>query len=178
MDRFLSNTINRVDKKGRVSIPANFRTVLAGQSLIHLILGLEHPVAEAGGADFMEANMRRLEKMDPLSEEYEVWSFCLLGDADEIKVDTEGRIILTGHLRAHTGIEDEVAFVGRGHFFQLWEPKRFELYREESRNKARLLRHKLGSNAQTNSPASLEQSATSRAGAHLTAQIGNKEQDT
>lgn len=182
MDRFLSNTINRVDKKGRVSIPANFRTVLAGQSSIHIILSVDHPVAEAGGADFMEANLRRLSAMDPFSEEYEMWSFCLLGDADEIKVDTEGRIILTDHLRAHTGIEDEVAFVGRGHFFQLWEPKRFNLYREAAREKVRLMRRSLSSlgdsTSQSNSPTSQAQPASSRAGASANLQMGNKEQDT
>ena len=90
MDRFLSNTINRVDKKGRVSIPAGFRTVLAGQSTIHLIMGIEHPVVEAGGPQFMDANLKRLEAMDPFSLEYEMWSFHLLGEADEIRLDGEG----------------------------------------------------------------------------------------
>ena len=178
MDRFLSNTINRVDKKGRVSIPANFRTVLAGQSSIHLIMSVEQPVAEAGGSDFMEMNLRRLKMMDPFSEEYEVWSFCLLGDAAELKVDTEGRIILTDQIRAHTGIGEEVAFVGRGHFFQLWEPERFKTYREEARERVRLMRRNLGSQSQPYSPASLETPDTSRSGQSSGFQMGNKEQDT
>lgn len=155
MDRFLSNTINRVDKKGRVSIPAGFRTVLAGQSTIHLIMSVEHPVAEAGGPEFMEANLRRLAEMDQFSEEYEMWSFCLLGDADEIKVDAEGRIILTDQIREQTGITDEVAFVGRGHFFQIWEPGRFQTYRENARGKVREMRKRLGNQSpNTNSPGS------------------------
>ncbi len=155
MDRFLSNTINRVDKKGRVSIPAGFRTVLAGQSTIHLIMSVEHPVVEAGGPAFMEANLARLAQMDQFSEEYEMWSFCLLGDADEIKVDAEGRIILTEQIRAQTGITDEVAFVGRGHFFQIWEPGRFQAYRENARAKVREMRKQLGSQtSNSNSPES------------------------
>jgi len=156
MDRFVSNTINRVDKKGRVSVPAGFRSVLGGQSVLHTILSVEHPVAEAGGSDFMDMNLKRLAQMDPFSEEYEMWSFCLIGDADEMKIDTEGRIILSDLIREHTGILDEVAFVGRGPFFQMWEPGQFRTYREEARSKVRLMRRELGrsSSGQSNSPGS------------------------
>lgn len=143
MDRFVSNTINKVDKKGRVSIPAPFRTALQGQSLLHVILNTEHQVAEAGGSAFMNANYKRLEQMDPFSKEYEIWSFYLLGDADEIKIDGEGRIIISDIIREHTGISDEVAFVGRGNFFQLWAPKKFKIYREEARAQIKQMRKKI-----------------------------------
>lgn len=143
MDRFVSNTINKVDKKGRVSIPAPFRTILQGQSILHVILNSEHQVAEAGGSQFMDANYKRLEKMDPFSKEYEYWSFYLLGDADEIKIDGEGRIIISDIIREHTGITDEVAFVGRGNFFQLWKPKRFKDYRKEARAQINLMRKQI-----------------------------------
>jgi len=153
MDRFVSNTINRVDSKGRVSIPAGFRTVLAGQSVLHTILGIEQPVAEAGGPAFVEQNMQRLAQMDPFSEEYEMWSFYLMGDSDELKIDAEGRIILPDAIREHTGITDQVAFVGRGHFFQLWEPEHYRTYRETARAKVKELRRQLGA---SHSPASQE----------------------
>ena len=134
---------NKLDKKGRVSIPASFRANLAGQSVLHLILGVEHPVAEAGGPEFMTANRARLAQMDPFSEEYEFWSFCLIGDAHEIKIDAEGRIMLSDNIREHTGIAEEVAFVGRGHFFQIWEPERFRAYRETARAGVRQMRRNL-----------------------------------
>ena len=151
MDRFVSNTINRVDSKGRVSIPAGFRAVLAGQSVLHTILGIKHPVIEAGGPAFVEQNMQRLALMDPFSEEYEMWSFYLMGDSDALRIDAEGRIILTEAMREHAGIADQVAFVGRGHFFQLWEPEKFHTYREAARKKVKELRQQLGV---SNSPAS------------------------
>ena len=143
MDRFVSNTINKLDKKGRVSIPASFRANLEGQSVLHLILGVDHPVAEAGGPEFMTANRGRLAQMDPFSEEYEFWSFYLIGDAHEIKIDAEGRIMLSDNIREHTGIRDEVAFVGRGHFFQIWQPEKFRAYRETARVGVRQMRRNL-----------------------------------
>lgn len=143
MGRFVSNTINKVDKKGRVSIPASFRTILQGQSILHVILNSENQVAEAGGSEFMDANYKRLEQMDPFSKEYEYWSFYLLGDADEIKIDGEGRIIISDIIREHTGITDEVAFVGRGNFFQLWKPKNFRDYRKEARSQINIMRKQI-----------------------------------
>ncbi len=179
MDRFVSNTINRVDKKGRVSIPANFRTVLTGQTSIHILLSVENPVVEAGGPLFMETNLQRLSLMDPFSEEYEMWSFHLLGEADEIKLDGEGRIILTDNIRAHTGITDHVAFVGRGHFFQLWEPEQFARYREKARMKVREMRGALGSfSTHSNSPASLAEPRSPSTETGSGNQKSSKEQGT
>lgn len=154
MDRFLSNTINRVDRKGRVSIPASFRGVLGGQSLLHTVLSVHHPVADAGGEEFVSMLQERLSQMDPLSEEYDVFSLVLEGDGEQLRIDPEGRIQLTQNIREHTGIEDEVAFVGRGNFFQIWEPQRFLSYREEARAKVRSMRQPLEAPKNTNSPGS------------------------
>lgn len=150
MDRFVSNTTNRVDRKGRVSVPAPFRLVLGSHPVLYTILSVDQPAVEAGGPPFMELNRRRLEQMDIFSEEYEMWSFVLEGDSAELKVDPEGRIALTDNIREHTGITDEVAFVGRGHFFQLWEPAAFRAYRDTARSKVREMRRRLGGDRLTN----------------------------
>jgi MraZ protein len=46
------------------------------------------------------------------------------GDGAFLKLDQDGRITMTDFIREHTGIGQEVAFVGRGQFFQIWEPGR------------------------------------------------------
>ena len=186
MDRFVSNTINRVDKKGRVSIPAAFRLVLGSQPVLNTILSVEHPVAEAGGREFMDSNLKRLSMMDPLSEEYAMWSLCLVGDADELKIDPEGRITLSDNIRDHTGIGDEVAFVGCGHFFQLWEPAAFRAYRETARARVREMRRSLGQHGNGHNggfSTQSQNSPASRTGSQpepgvFGPQGGSKEQDT
>jgi transcriptional regulator MraZ len=147
MDRFATSTINKVDKKGRVSIPASFRSVLKGQNTLHCLLSVDHPVVEAGGPTMMQWYERRLEQMDPLSEEYEIWSFHILGDALEMKLDGEGRIQLNDRMREQTGIDNQVLFEGRGLSFWLWEPGRYEAYRTEARAKVRQMRRNLGSSS-------------------------------
>ena len=186
MDRFVSNTINRVDKKGRVSVPAAFRLVLGNQPVLNTILSVEHPVAEAGGMDFMDSNLRRLSMMDPFSEEYAMWSLCLVGDANELKIDPEGRITLSDNIRDHTGIGDEVAFVGCSHFFQLWEPAAFRAYRETARAKVREMRRALGQHGSGQNPgfsAQPQNSPASRTGSQTEPgafgpQGSGREQDT
>ena len=133
MGRFLSNTINKLDKKGRVSIPAPFRPVLGDGGKLYTFLSVDQPAIEAGGIGLIEKGEEQLARLDPFSREYELYSFVLHGDSGHLNVDGEGRIILNDQIRDHAGIEDKVAFVGRGHFFQLWAPEKFESYREEAR---------------------------------------------
>lgn len=145
MQRFASNTVNRIDKKGRVSIPASFRAVLKNQSHLHALMSVDHPVAEIAGPQMMELYQKRLEQMDPFSQAFDDWSFYLFGNASELKLDGEGRIQLNDGIREQTGIEDEVLFEGRGQSFWIWEPGKYEAYRTDARERVRELRRNLGS---------------------------------
>lgn len=140
MDRFLSNTINKVDKKGRVSIPAPFRPILGNATRLYIQSHVDYPAIDAGGIELIERQEKQLESMDMLSEEYDLHSLLLHGDSGELKIDGEGRVVLTDAIREHTGLTDRAAFVGRGHFFQIWEPEQFLAHREEARKKVAEMR--------------------------------------
>ena len=143
MGRFLSNTINKVDKKGRVSIPASFRPILGDTRTLYTLMSVDLPTVDAGGVELIERHEEQLQQMNPLSKEYELYSFVLHGDSDELKIDGEGRVLITETIREQTGITDRAAFVGRGHFFQIWEPERFLAYREEARREVAEMRRAL-----------------------------------
>ncbi len=149
MGRFLANTVNSIDKKGRVSVPAAFRFVLGNQSALYTMLSISSPTIEAGGPQLIDAAEARLAQMDPFSEEYEIWSFYVHGDSNQLKIDGDGRITLSDDMREHAQMEDRVAFVGRGHFFQMWEPEKFRVYQQEPRLKALELRKRLGRTGDT-----------------------------
>jgi len=142
MDRFLSNTVNKVDKKGRVSIPAPFRPILGNTSHLYILNSVDQPTVDAGGVELLERKEKQLELMDPFSEDYELYSFVLHGDSTELKIDGEGRVVLTDQIREQTGITNQAVFVGRGHFFQIWESEKFRAYREEARTKVAQMRRK------------------------------------
>lgn len=140
MDRFLSNAVNRIDAKGRVSVPAHFRTVLQkrGYQDLYALRALEVPALDVGGPDLLDRYESRIALEDPFLQTADDMSFFCHGDGAFLKLDQDGRITVSDFLRDHTGITNEVAFVGRGHFFQIWEPERLRAYGAEVR--ARLLK--------------------------------------
>jgi MraZ protein len=70
---------------------------------------------------------------------------ALYGTSETLKVDGEGRVVLSDALKRHAGIADTVAFVGLGHKFQIWEPGRFRNELAEATGKVRALKDELGS---------------------------------
>lgn len=146
MDEFVSTFTNRLDAKGRVSIPAAYRSVLAvdGFEGIYCCPTLDSQAVDAGGNRFREIIRGSLANFEPFSEDHEYLSTTLIGESEVLKYDREGRVVLTDTIRAHAGIADRVTFVGQGYKFQIWEPDRFIAYREEAKNRLRDLRRNLG----------------------------------
>jgi MraZ protein len=140
MDRFLSSSVNRIDSKGRVSVPAHFRTILARRTMpeLYALRCLDMPALDVGGLDLLDRYEARLAKEDPFQRTADDMSFFIHGDGAFLKLDGEGRIVITDFIRDHTGIASEAAFVGRGATFQIWEPERLKRHAAEVR--ARLLK--------------------------------------
>lgn len=147
MDRFVSQFVHRLDAKGRVSIPAPFRSVMGrdGFEGLYVHPALDQPALDAGGHALLATIDAILSQFSPFSEEWELLSVALNGASEVLKMDAEGRIQLSETLKAHAGITDAVAFVGQGHKFQIWEPSRFQSHFEEARLKLREFRKLLGS---------------------------------
>ncbi|WP_442583732.1 division/cell wall cluster transcriptional repressor MraZ [Mesorhizobium sp. ASY16-5R] len=127
MDRFLSNAVNRIDAKGRVSVPAHFRTVVQkrGYSDLYALRALDVPAMDVGGLDLLDRYEQRIAQEDPFLRAGDDMSFFVHGDGTFLKLDQDGRITMSDFIREHTGITTEAVFVGRGAFFQIWEPGRF-----------------------------------------------------
>jgi MraZ protein len=149
MNRFLSSYINRLDAKGRVSIPAPFRAVLARDGFAGLYVhpALDAPALDAGGNLLLQEIDQFLQRLAPYSEERDRLSTALFGTSEILKVDPEGRVVLTESVKAHAGIADALAFVGLGHKFQIWEPARFAEHLAQARAKVRELKNAFGSKA-------------------------------
>jgi MraZ protein len=141
MDRFVSTFINKIDAKGRVSVPAPFRAVLerdgyAGDG-IYCYPSLDAPALDAGGQRLAQNIDRLLDGLPDYSDERDELSVALYGDVHTLAIDQDGRIVLPETLRAHAGLETHVAFVGLGQKFQMWQPARFEARRAAARQKVR-----------------------------------------
>jgi MraZ protein len=146
MDQFVSTFTNKIDTKGRVSVPASFRTVLAKDSYdgIYCYPSLDAPALDAGGKRLVDKIHGLVQDLAPYSDEYDHLATALFGTSEVLSIDQDGRTILPDRLREHAGISTHVTFVGLGEKFQMWEPKRFATHLSEARQKVRDLRKLLG----------------------------------
>jgi MraZ protein len=154
MDRFVSHYTLRLDAKGRVSIPAPFRAVLArdGFEGLYCYPTLDRPALDAGGNALLGEIETLIARFAPYSEEREQFAAALYGTSEVLKIDGEGRASLTEPLKSHAAIRDEVTFVGVGHKFQIWEPGRFRAELAEATEKVRALKKQLGSRVTAEGP--------------------------
>jgi MraZ protein len=139
VELFYSTYVNKVDRKGRVSVPATFRSTLATHrqpNLVILFPSIRLPALEGTGSDRMEEMQERLETLEEFSEEHENLS-QLFADSHPLTIDAEGRVILPEKLKQIAGVTDEVAFVGRGATFQLWDPAQYEEHSAAVRERSR-----------------------------------------
>ena len=146
MDRFVSHHVLRLDAKGRVSVPASFRAVLArdGFDGLYCHPALDRPALDAGGNALLAEIEALIAGFPPYSEEREQFSLALYGTSETLKIDGEGRVVLTDAHKAHAGITDAVIFVGLGHKFRIWEPGRFRAELAEATEKVRAFKAELG----------------------------------
>lgn len=146
MTLFVSNFTQKLDSKGRVSIPAAYRAVLQRDPLGALFCtpAPDRPAIDAGGHSLVEEIRQFIARFPLYSEEREQFSAALFGTSETLKIDGEGRLVLTDALKGHAGIADSVTFVGLGHKFQLWEPRRFQARLALATEKVRALRLQAG----------------------------------
>ena len=155
MERFVSTFTNKIDAKGRVSIPAPFRAVLerdgysqgtgggagaggsgiGGAAGIYCYPSLDAPAVDGGGERLAKKIDGLLSGLADYSDERDELSVALYGDVQVLNIDGDGRIVLPESLRRHAGLEGLVTFVGLGDKFQMWEPGAFELRRRAAREK-------------------------------------------
>ena len=138
MSVFLSTFENKVDRKGRVSVPSSFRNVLSQQKSTGIILypSFKHPCLEGSGDERIQEIVSSIDAIDVFSDEAENLQ-TILADAKQMSVDIDGRVILPPEFISHAGIAEVASFVGLGKRFQIWSPESFEKHREKNRLRAR-----------------------------------------
>jgi MraZ protein len=147
MSHFLGTHQNRLDAKGRVSVPAPFRASLrklAGETEApFMVLRPSHQLAciEAWPGTLFEQLSTPLDRLELFSEAHSDMATTLFSEAWPMEPDREGRIVLPDDLARHAGLGgmagDPVVFMGLGRLFQIWEPGAAERRRAEARDRTR-----------------------------------------
>ena len=142
---FLSSYENRIDKKGRVSVPATFRSHLSSMGYNGFISypSFNHSALEACSQDRIEKLSNTIDSLNPFEEKRDFFATSILSESTNLQFDSEGRISLSSKLLKHAKIKNSMLFVGQGQTFQIWEPTAFEKFKTSARKKANLNRASL-----------------------------------
>ena len=135
---FLSSYENKIDKKGRVSVPATFRSHLNSMGYNGFISypSFNHSALEACSQDRIEKLSNTIDSLNPFEEKRDFFATSILSESENLQFDTEGRVSLSDKLLNHAKIKNNILFVGLGKTFQSWEPKNCEKFKIVARKKA------------------------------------------
>ena len=142
---FLDTITNKVDTKGRVSLPSDYRAIVKELSTeIVCYRSLTSPCIEGCTEELLEKLATDIENStDFFSETQDDLTNLIFGDAKRFTFDSTGRIMLTEKLLKHAEITDAAVFVGKGRKFQIWSEKNWEKEEQRIREKIKLSRPSL-----------------------------------
>ena len=142
--RFRGQFHQKVDAKGRVSIPALFRRVIEacdpdwtdGQrpNLVIHFGPRTQPFLTGYTIEAMDDIDRRIDALPRGSQARRVLELTVQGQSLPTQLDEDGRVVLPQRLRERLGLEGEAVFIAAGDSFQIWKPESFEA--EEARIEA------------------------------------------
>ena len=142
---FLSTYENKLDKKGRVSVPSTFRSYLSnlGYNGIVCYPSFNNQCIEACSQNRIEKISNTIDALNPFEEKRDFFATSILSESINLQFDSEGRISPTLKLLRHAKIKNSMLFVGQGKTFQIWEPTIFEKFKVHAKKKANLNRTSL-----------------------------------
>jgi len=136
---FFSRFNNKIDRKGRVSVPARWRPILAAQAYNGCVV-YPSPVTgavEGCGMERLERVAESIDTLNPFSDQHGDFAAALLSRSTPLPFDGEGRVVLPPELIEYAGIVETASFVGRGATFQIWNPEAYDDYEREALRRAR-----------------------------------------
>lgn len=126
---FLGQFYHSLDDKGRLTIPARFRELLADEGA-YIMQGFDQNLMVLTRNSF-EAISRRINQTSMTDPTARLLRRLLFSTADRIEVDRVGRILLPQFLRQTAGLDSEAVVVGAGEHFEIWSPERWEAQTEQ-----------------------------------------------
>ena len=123
---------HRIDRKGRLPVPAPFRRWLAGQQTEALVLTiLDQCVAAYPPSEWRKLEVQ-LASLPSFSRPVKALTRLLSSRAADCRLDGQGRILLPPALRAAADLDREAVVVGVLNRFEVWRPEAWERFLEDS----------------------------------------------
>jgi MraZ protein len=140
MTLLIGRYVNKIDKKGRVSVPKPFRDAFVHESFtgVYVYPSIRFNAIEACGESYFRDLTQRLDDtLDKFSPAQDDLLIAIIDNAYALLFDPEGRVVIPTELLEMAGVSEEARFVGRADYFQIWDPSSHEEHRHQGLSKAR-----------------------------------------
>lgn len=128
--------MNAIDDKSRVVVPKSFRNMLSDFGAFIAFRSHKLDAVECFTMQKMQLLSEKIDQeYDGFSLDRESLESAVFADAIMLKFDKDGRVVIPEILLSHAKIQNEVAFVGKGSTFQIWEPEAFKIHQQRAREK-------------------------------------------
>ena len=114
-----------IDSKGRVSIPAKFRELLAGKYDDRLMITNFDRCLVAYPYEEWKILEEKMSSLSMVKKEAKAFQRFFISGATECPIDKLGRILLPPTLRSYAQLEKDVVFAGMIKKFEIWSKERF-----------------------------------------------------
>lgn len=142
---FIGEFTHTLDEKKRLSLPSKFRKELGSKVIV--TYGLDNCLFMFTPVEW-ENIASKLGGLSMGNPDSRAFNRIMLGGATELEVDSAGRILLPDFLREHTGIvggvDKKLVFTGVYSKVEIWEEKKWKVYKENVLKQADSLAAKLG----------------------------------
>jgi len=133
---FLSTYSNKIDTKGRVSMPASFRDIITKDNETNVVVykSLSKTCLEGCTNAYIEKLQEAVNKFDPFSQEKDAFETAIFSESVSLDIDKDGRVNIPKQYIQYAKIDAVALFVGKGRTFEIWNPKEYEEYSAKCRS--------------------------------------------
>jgi len=118
---FVGTYLHTIDDKGRLTLPAKWRSELAGGVVV--TRGMDKCLFILARSKF-EGIVNEIDEQGLERSDARGWARHFTGMAADVEPDKQGRIIIPPNLRDFAGLDGDVVVVGVISRIEVWEPKR------------------------------------------------------
>jgi MraZ protein len=130
---FRGVTALTVDSKGRLAMPARYREALQVRANGKLVITADSALClliyAAPDWEPIQQRLMGLSSFNPRTRDLQR---LLVGNASDVEMDGAGRILVPAPLRKFAGLDKDVALVGQGGRFELWDEGKWGSQMEKS----------------------------------------------
>ena len=136
MNIFISSFTGIIDKKNRITIPANYKnTIKKNNEKLYLFKSLKNKCLEIYLENKINSIITSIEEDDFFSKKKDYARTAILSDLEEISIDKEGRLVLKEDHKIFSGIKKDIIYIGKGNYFEVWNKSLGINYKQISRKK-------------------------------------------